>query len=231
MLSTELSVLLDKTIAKEKASADELKALKSTDKPDLIEGDIFTSLYESYTSYRVGKSKVDGHKATVSVRFFNKLYDNTTWKDAVELVSEKGVWKIDDVHYRGKAAAGKSTKEVLLRFLTPIKLKGDDADAHGCKGSAGYQWSTIKNDCIRVFELPLKLTSADKTTMAGVIFSADKKQAEVFTKDGTWILTGKSETVYENAAPAGGLFLEKKSNRWEIGALKGRKTTYTQDEK
>jgi len=61
---------------------------------------------------------------------------------------------------------------------------GGDKDAHGCKGSAGYTYSQIKNDCVRVFEQKIKLTEVKPegsyTSMAAVIFSNDMQKAEVF---------------------------------------------------
>ncbi|MDC8104446.1 MULTISPECIES: hypothetical protein [Chryseobacterium] len=65
---------------------------------------------------------------------------------------------------------------------------GGDRDVHGCKGSAGYTYSQIKNDCVRVFEQKIKLkeVGSDKsyTTMTAVIFSKNMKQAEIFIPDG-----------------------------------------------
>lgn len=64
---------------------------------------------------------------------------------------------------------------------------GGDRDNHGCVGSAGYTYSQIKNDCIRVFEQKIKLKevkpSKDYETSAAVILSNDKKKAEIFLAD------------------------------------------------
>ncbi|QNK64657.1 DUF3828 domain-containing protein [Pedobacter sp. PAMC26386] len=236
LLSASLSDLIDKALVKESASAEKMKAAKSTDKPDLLEGDIFTSLPEGYTGFNIGEIKKEGDKAIASVEFTNKDYKNTTWKDDVVLIKENGAWKIDNVNYKGETGAGKNTKDVLSSFSTQTDqgktvMVGGDSDAHGCKGSAGYTWSALKKTCIRVFELPLKLNSADGTTIAGVVLSDDKKQAEVFTKSGAFILTRKTETSYANTAPDGGLFLEKRNNAWEIGAVKDGKALYTQAKK
>ena len=61
---------------------------------------------------------------------------------------------------------------------------GNDRDEHGCKGSAGYTYSAIKNDCIQVFAQKIKLqevdTSKSSSSIAAVIFSKDYKKAEVF---------------------------------------------------
>ena len=34
----------------------------------------------------------------------------------------------------------------------PPIAAGADRDAHGCKGSAGYTWSSVRQSCIRIFE-------------------------------------------------------------------------------
>lgn len=63
-------------------------------------------------------------------------------------------------------------------------MVGGDRDKHGCIGSAGYTYSVIKNDCIRVFEQKTQLKEVNAkgsaTFNAAVIFSADNKQAEIF---------------------------------------------------
>jgi hypothetical protein len=67
--------------------------------------------------------------------------------------------------------------------VTPA-VTGADMDAHGCKGSAGYTWSELKQNCIRVFEDGTKLTAAvstiDQTTAAFVVFNTDSSKAELF---------------------------------------------------
>jgi len=61
---------------------------------------------------------------------------------------------------------------------------GADRDKHGCIGSAGYVYSVIKNDCIRVFEASIQLNEVDvkgnSKSIAAIIFSEDKSKAEVF---------------------------------------------------
>ena len=81
-----------------------------------------------------------------------------------------------------------------LVFAQEMTIKGGDRDAHGCIGSAGYTYSQIKKDCVRTFEEKIKLkeVASDGGYIAAVIFSKDKKKAEVFVKDvegGSLILT------------------------------------------
>ncbi|MBL3549921.1 MULTISPECIES: hypothetical protein [Chryseobacterium] len=81
-----------------------------------------------------------------------------------------------------------------LVFAQKTPVLGGDKDAHGCIGSAGYTYSQIKKDCIRTFEEKIKLkeVASGGGYIAAVIFSKDKKKAEVFVKDvegGSLILT------------------------------------------
>ena len=69
----------------------------------------------------------------------------------------------------------------------PLKV-GNDKDAFGCIPSAGYQWSELKQDCIRPFELPLQLYNNDRTYSAGIIFSSNLDKAEVFCKEGKLLM-------------------------------------------
>ncbi|MBB5623009.1 hypothetical protein HDE69_004091 [Pedobacter cryoconitis] len=235
LLSASLAVLIDKALEKEAASAAEIRASKSTDKPATIDGDIFTSQNEGYTGFKIGETKVEGDKAVVTVEFTNKNANVKTWKDDVVVIKENGAWKIDNVNYKGDAGAGKNIKAVLTQFSSasaaPGVMVGGDSDAHGCKASAGYTWSVLKKNCIRAFELPLKLSNPSGSTMAGVAFSEDKKQAEVFAKEGSFILTQKAENSYTSTTPDGGMFLKKGNGIWEFGTLKDGKALYAERKK
>ncbi|GAB0156541.1 hypothetical protein CHRYSEOSP005_18060 [Chryseobacterium sp. Alg-005] len=96
----------------------------------------------------------------------------------------------------------------LVSAQNTSHVVGADRDVHGCIGSAGYTYSQIKNDCVRVFEQKIKLNevSTDKsyTTMTAVIFSKNMKKAEIFISD-------------ENAKS---IILEKqgKSKIWKSGS-------------
>ncbi len=68
-------------------------------------------------------------------------------------------------------------------------IVGNDSDEHGCKPSAGYQWSQIRNECIRIFEVGIVLDAKAKglnnTLVSYVVFKADgdNTQAELFIPD------------------------------------------------
>jgi maltose-binding protein MalE len=48
----------------------------------------------------------------------------------------------------------KTLKKTPIAIETDTKdmLVGNDKDAHGCIGSAGYTWCEVKNKCLRVWE-------------------------------------------------------------------------------
>ena len=67
---------------------------------------------------------------------------------------------------------------------TQVVMVGNDRDQHGCKASAGYTWSEIKGECVRVWEVGSKLvyTPANDTqeVTTFVVFSTDSTQLETF---------------------------------------------------
>jgi hypothetical protein len=107
-----------------------------------------------------------------------------------------------------------------------VELLGNDKDEHGCIGSAGYTWSSIKNECIRVFELPLQLKTLDETSIIGVTFSENMKIAEVFTANGTFKLNLKHENYYENASE--NIVLKKQNDNWVYGTISDKKISHKQ---
>jgi hypothetical protein len=121
-LSTELSSLLQQALEAEKNDAEATKKGPfPTDKPLLIEGDIFSSLYEGRTSAKVQSITIDEQKAKAVLALENKPY-NTQWTDTVLLVNENKVWKIDDVVY-GQANKQGSTRKVLNSFIAAYRQK------------------------------------------------------------------------------------------------------------
>jgi hypothetical protein len=75
----------------------------------------------------------------------------------------------------------KTTKDT-----TQKNIVGNDKDEHNCKGSAGYNWSVVKNNCIKIFEEGIRLNAVakgiDTTTSAFVVFANDSidAKAELF---------------------------------------------------
>lgn len=68
---------------------------------------------------------------------------------------------------------------------TPQRLVGNDRDEHGCIHSAGYQWSEIWKDCIRLWEKGIATEAMDGSGHSVfIVFGPDSAQAELFFSDG-----------------------------------------------
>ena len=100
-LSPRLNGLLHDALAGQQA----YKARYPTDKPPMIDGDIFSSLFEGASSGEVDTvEEVDGH-ATVRVKYSysdpetHKVIE--TWPDNFLLVRDGSGWLIDDIEYLG----------------------------------------------------------------------------------------------------------------------------------
>ncbi|MBU6298031.1 MAG: hypothetical protein KGJ79_00880 [Alphaproteobacteria bacterium] len=73
------------------------------DSPPLIEGDLFSSLFEGATSYKVGVCNGDAKQARCAV---DLIYDDkhnpaTRWTDTIYLVLTPNGWRVDDIGYGG----------------------------------------------------------------------------------------------------------------------------------
>jgi hypothetical protein len=84
-----------------------------------------------------------------------------------------------------KKAAPESAKTEAAPITPPVvgePIVGGDSDEHGCKGSAGYTWSVVKNECIRIFESGIRLdpqaADLDKGLSAFVVFKSENEDAQ-----------------------------------------------------
>lgn len=63
-------------------------------------------------------------------------------------------------------------------------MVGGDQDVHGCKASAGYQWSALRARCLRLFEEGIRLdpltAGPEATQSAFIVFAADQARAELY---------------------------------------------------
>lgn len=75
----------------------------------------------------------------------------------------------------------------------PSKMVGGDQDAHGCKASAGYTWSALRQECIRIFETGIRLNpkaGQDATLSAFAVFKTPDMDG-----DAELFLPGRSESL------------------------------------
>ena len=95
------------------------------------------------------------------------------------------------------SCAKKISQENKTETKSEKVMVGGDVDSHGCKASAGYTWSIVKNKCIRIFE-GTKLSHAEEngktyTTAAYVVFEGNKAELFLDTQKESIILERKSE--------------------------------------
>ena len=78
---------------------------------------------------------------------------------------------------------------------------GSDKGEHGCIASAGYTWSEVQKDCIRLWEKGVRMNAVDdagKTLF--LVFSPDSTQVELFfSEEGV-----SNEILDRRGLPAGG---------------------------
>lgn len=84
----------------------------------------------------------------------------------------------------GTEGQEKTTSPEEVDYKGPM-LTGSDSDEHGCKASAGYTWSRIKSECIRVWEegikmYPVTVKKGEAVYGATVIMADDESKAELF---------------------------------------------------
>jgi hypothetical protein len=93
-----------------------------------------------------------------------------------------------------KVSEEKKTRKEETKSVVVV---GSDSDSHGCKASAGYTWSILKKECIRIFEIGTKLSHAEDgktyTIVSYVIFDGNKAELFLDTQKESIILERKSE--------------------------------------
>jgi len=108
-----LSPRLNKQLAEAAAAQARLTA-KVRNAPPMLEGDIFSSLFEGATSWKVGACHVDGAIARCAVALSYappptqnaKAPKPANWTDTVVLAQTPQGWKVDDVIYDAGFAFG-----------------------------------------------------------------------------------------------------------------------------
>ena len=96
-----LSPRLSKLIA-DAAAAEARFSRQNKDAPPLIEGDLFSSLFEGFTQFKVGACSGDAKKGQCSVSLTYQDRKNpkpVTWTDTLLLVNTPMGWKVDDLAY------------------------------------------------------------------------------------------------------------------------------------
>jgi len=75
------------------------------DKPPWIEGDIFSSHFEGFTSFSAASSRPGKDGREVTMRFtYAEGKQRVNWTDTLILRNVAGRWLVDDIFYRGQFA-------------------------------------------------------------------------------------------------------------------------------
>ncbi|MBM3735067.1 MAG: DUF3828 domain-containing protein [Acidobacteria bacterium] len=112
-MAPHLSARLQQSI--KTAQAEQARCIKKnpSEKPPWIEGSMFSTDFEGFTSFEVqAPAEAGGNRRVLPVRFtYRERGANVTWTDHVVVILEKGRWVIDDVRFKSgtlvQALAGK----------------------------------------------------------------------------------------------------------------------------
>jgi len=116
LFSKDLYQLITQSKDTEQKSRETIRMSKApTDKPLLIEGEVFASVYEGYSSFKVLNSELVKDTALLSVEFSNQSYQQV-WTDQVRLIFVGGSWKLDNVIY-SKASSQPDLQQLLRAFV------------------------------------------------------------------------------------------------------------------
>jgi hypothetical protein len=116
LFSKDLYLLITQSKDTEQKSRETIRMSKApTDKPLLIEGEVFASVYEGYSSFKVLNYELVKDTALLSVEFSNQSYQQV-WTDKVRLIFVGGSWKLDNVIY-SKASSQPDLQQLLRAFV------------------------------------------------------------------------------------------------------------------
>ena len=90
------------------ARADARFHAKVKDSPPLFEGDLFSSLFEGFRSYKVGACSASGSagRCTMQLHYQDPGQKPADWNDEVLFTKAKDGWKVDDIAYKAGFAFG-----------------------------------------------------------------------------------------------------------------------------
>jgi hypothetical protein len=101
LVTKDLSELIYKTKFREEYEVEKVKKSNNpTDKPLMIEGEVFSSFYEGYQEFKIDKILIANDRAIATIALTNTI-DGMKWSDEVLLIKEDG-WKIDNILYKGE---------------------------------------------------------------------------------------------------------------------------------
>jgi len=118
----------------------------------------------------------------------------------------------------------KDTLQTVSNDTVPVTKLSAQADEHGCKTTDGETWSIVRNSCIHLSDIGIKLepqeAELDKTNPAWLVFTDDKVRVEIF------LPTQKKSVIIRKSSPEG------EPKKWANGPLTISETNgiYTLDD-
>lgn len=101
-LQATISPALDRLLAAADAAEGRYAKRTRNEVPPLVEGDLFTSLFEGATRATVASCTDDARVAIcLVVLSYKDGQSETAWQDRVHLVLNAGRWVVDDIEYAG----------------------------------------------------------------------------------------------------------------------------------
>lgn len=103
-----ISESLEKLLSDASAAEDAFAANTKGQSPPLIEGDLFTSLFEGATSFKIGVCNSSGNKGTCAAEltYTSPNEKPVVWTDTVYLTNTGSGWRVNDIGYGGTWAFG-----------------------------------------------------------------------------------------------------------------------------
>lgn len=94
---------LSEAIRAAQVRQEQFKASHPDEKPPLVEGDLFSSLFEGPERFSVSDTRIDGGKAQVDLAMTHGEGNAITrWTDTLDFDLDDGIWCLSDVEYHGK---------------------------------------------------------------------------------------------------------------------------------
>lgn len=127
-LAPYLSAGLARRLAEGAAAEKSYAALTKGQAPPLLEGDLFTSMFEGASRFRVGDCEAKAERGHCSVAFDFEAQGAAPehWTDTASLVHTGAGWQIDDIDYGGNwPFANKGTLRANLDFAIANAGGGD----------------------------------------------------------------------------------------------------------
>lgn len=97
------------------------------------------------------------------------------------------------------ACGQKKAQQASQTEQESAEMVGNDRDKHGCIASAGYTWSEVQQNCIRLFDSGIRLEAIDGQSSAYLVFSPDSLKVELFFSTGA-----PNEVLDRRSLPTGG---------------------------